>query len=94
MTVFCRDCKWIVLGEGTGNPRDKVPHRCSNPKQAVQDLVMGELPFCDDARVDFGLRQMTNPTALSDMNVCGPGGRYFEPTENAAGQGEDGPIKA
>lgn len=53
---------------------------------------MGGLPFCDDSRVDFGLRQMNNPNALSDMNVCGPSGRYFEPKENAAGEGEKNPL--
>ncbi len=84
MTVFCRDCRWI--------DRMHEPPLCGNPKQAVQDLVLGTRPACRDCRADPGLRQMINPYAVSDFNTCGPNARYFEAEDGheAAGSGERG----
>lgn len=87
MTVFCRDCRWI---DDASSPDPRVP-RCTNPRQASQDLVLGLEPLCWDARGDAGLRSMVNPNAVADLNVCGPGGQYFEAAEASAavGAGED-----
>lgn len=63
---FCKDCKWMVLGES----KSLKFAQCTNPEVAKYDPVSGELEsFCSTARKDFG----------SATSKCGPLGLLFKP---------------
>lgn len=77
---LCVDCKWIV----TGLLPDPLYPKCDNP-EAPYSLVTGEPNrCCESLRGDLsGPRYRREMTAgerqrLTEINPCGPEGRWFE----------------
>ena len=64
---FCRDCKWVDIGENEKYPTQWI---CESPKVKVKrDLVSGN--------------PLLNPCGVVRMgDECGPAGHLWEPAVN------------